>query len=51
MVLNCIENGEDPETDDMYNMTSNNKNALELDEEELKDNAQIDIKAEDNFWQ
>ncbi len=49
MVLHFIENWEDPETEDMCNVTSNNKNALELDEEEVKDNTQIDIKAEDNF--
>ncbi len=50
MVVHCIENGEDPETEDMYNITTNTENSLQLDEEEVRDSAQIDIKAEDNFF-
>ncbi len=49
MVVHHIENGEDPETEDMYNITTNTENSLELDEEEVRDSAQIDIEAEENF--
>ncbi len=41
MVVHCIENREDPETEDMYNITTNTENSLELDEEEVRDSAQI----------
>ncbi len=51
MVVHHIEHGQDPETEDMYDVTSTNENAMELDEEEVKDNAQIGINAEDIFLQ
>lgn len=47
MVAHCIEIEEDPETEDMYNVTSHNENVFKLDEEEVKDNAHIDIQVED----
>jgi len=50
MVVHHIENGEEQETEDMYDMTTNTENSLELDEEEVRDSAQIDIEAEDNFF-
>ncbi len=51
MVVNLIENGEDSETEDMYDMAGNNQKGLELDEEEVEDDTYFDIKAEDNFLQ
>ncbi len=37
MVVQCIENSEDPETEDAHNMAIHNANVLELDEEEVRD--------------
>lgn len=49
MVVHCTENGEDPETEAMYDTTIYNNNAVETGEE-VKDNAQNNI-IEDNFLQ
>ncbi len=50
MVVQHIENREDPETEDMYDVTIHNANILELNKEDTKDNAHINIKAEDIFY-
>ncbi len=45
----CIENEENTQPEDMYDVAIHNENVLELDEEEVKDDAHIAIDVEDIF--